>query len=57
MNDPDEREGKRTKDKNKSLPGGNSLTEMMHDKKFKSAIPAPVFLKTGTKPKSVSVSK
>ena len=57
MNDPEDRDGKRTKDQNKSPPGGNSPNEMMHDKKIKSAIPAPVSLQTGTKPKSASVSK
>ena len=57
LNDPEDKDRKRTKDQNKSPPGGNSPTEKMHDKKTKSAIPAPVFLQTGTRPKSVSVSK
>ena len=52
MNDLDDRDGK-----GKSPPRGNSPNEMMHDKKIKSAIPFPVFTLTGTKPKSVSVSK
>ena len=54
LNDPKEKDGKRTKDQNTSPPGGNSPTEMMHDKKFKSALPAPVFSQNGTRPKSVS---
>ena len=57
LNEPEDKDRKRTKDQDKSPPGGNSPTEKMHDKKIKSVIPAPVFLQTGTRPKSVSVSK
>ena len=51
MNDIDDRDGK-----TKIPPRGNSPNEKMHDKKIRSAIPFPAFT-TGTKPKSVSVSK
>ena len=50
LNDPEEKDGKRTKDQNTSPPEGNNPTEMMHDKKIKSALPAPVFLQNGTRP-------
>ena len=48
LNVPEEGDGKRSKDQN------TSPTEMMHDKKIKSALPSPVFSQNGTRPKSVS---